>query len=181
MLLLLLLCFVFFSLTFIHFWKRETEHKWGRAEREGVTESKAYSRLRAVGIEPDAGLEPTNHEIMTWAQGGRLTNWATQAPLEMHPSWSEVRVCYLSSSAVLWNWCTALSSVFLSVKWTHLHHADIQWDEERIGSTGQVSITPIIAACSQNVFLLSRWFIPHFCCVMHMYLLTHHRKNMQDD
>ena len=43
----------------------ETEHKWGRAEREGVTESKAYSRLQAVGIEPDAGLEPTNHEIMT--------------------------------------------------------------------------------------------------------------------
>ena len=35
------------------------------AEREGDTESKAGSRLRAVGTEPDVGLEPTNCEIMT--------------------------------------------------------------------------------------------------------------------
>ena len=37
----------------------------GGAEREGVTESEAGSRLRAVSAEPDAGLEPTNREIMT--------------------------------------------------------------------------------------------------------------------
>ena len=37
----------------------------GGAEREGDTESKASSRLRAVSIEPDVGLEPTNREIMT--------------------------------------------------------------------------------------------------------------------
>ena len=36
-----------------------------RAEREGDTESKAGSRLRAVVTEPDMGLEPRNHEIMT--------------------------------------------------------------------------------------------------------------------
>ena len=35
------------------------------AEREGDTESEAGSRLRAVGPEPDAGLEPTNREILT--------------------------------------------------------------------------------------------------------------------
>ena len=35
------------------------------AEREGDTESEAVSRLQAVGTEPDVGLEPTNHEIMT--------------------------------------------------------------------------------------------------------------------
>ena len=35
------------------------------AEREGGTESKAGSRLQAVSTEPDVGLEPTNHEIMT--------------------------------------------------------------------------------------------------------------------
>ena len=35
------------------------------AEREGDTESKAGSRLRAVSTEPDAGLELTNREIMT--------------------------------------------------------------------------------------------------------------------
>ena len=35
------------------------------AEREGDTESEAGSRLRAVGTEPDAGLEPTNREMVT--------------------------------------------------------------------------------------------------------------------
>ena len=37
----------------------------GRREREGDTESEAGSRLRAVSTEPHAGLELTNHEIMT--------------------------------------------------------------------------------------------------------------------
>ena len=37
----------------------------GWAEREGDTESEAGSRLPAVSTEPDTGLEPTNHEIMT--------------------------------------------------------------------------------------------------------------------
>ena len=37
----------------------------GRAEREGVTESEAGSRLRAVSTEPDAGLELTEYKIMT--------------------------------------------------------------------------------------------------------------------
>ena len=32
----------------------------GRTEREADTESEAGSRLRAVTIEPDVGLEPTN-------------------------------------------------------------------------------------------------------------------------
>ena len=35
------------------------------AEREGDTECEEGSRLRAVSTEPDVGLEPTNHEIMT--------------------------------------------------------------------------------------------------------------------
>ena len=36
----------------------------GGAGREGDTESEASSRLRAVGTEPDSGLELTNREIM---------------------------------------------------------------------------------------------------------------------
>ena len=52
----------------------------GGAEREGDTESEAGSWFWAVSIEPDAGLEPTNHDIMTWTEFGRLTDWATQAP-----------------------------------------------------------------------------------------------------
>ena len=37
----------------------------GGTEREGDTESEAGPRLRAVSTEPDAGLEPTNCELMT--------------------------------------------------------------------------------------------------------------------
>ena len=51
--------------------KTETECEWVRGrerEREGDTESEAGSRLRTVSTEPDAGLEPTNCEIMTWAE-----------------------------------------------------------------------------------------------------------------
>ena len=45
---------------------RGEEGKRGRGEeREGNTESEAGSRLRAVSTEPDAGLKPTNREIMT--------------------------------------------------------------------------------------------------------------------
>ena len=53
---------------FIYFWERERERQsvsGGGAEQEGSTESKAGSRLPAVSTEPDAGLEPTNHEVMT--------------------------------------------------------------------------------------------------------------------
>ena len=45
----------------------------GGAEREGDTEYEAGSRLRAVSTEPDAGLKPTDLEIMTWAEVGRST------------------------------------------------------------------------------------------------------------
>ena len=52
----------------------------GGAERGEDTEYEAGSRLWAVSTEPDAGLELTDREIMTWAEVGRLTDWATQAP-----------------------------------------------------------------------------------------------------
>ena len=43
--------------------ERESASRGG-AEGEGGTEFKAGSRLRAVSTEPDAGLEPTNREIV---------------------------------------------------------------------------------------------------------------------
>ena len=49
-------------------------------QREGDTESETGSRLWAVSTEPDTGLELRDREIMTWAEVGRLTDWATQAP-----------------------------------------------------------------------------------------------------
>ena len=66
---------------FIYFWDRERQSmNRGGAEREGDTESETGSRLWAVSTEPDAGLKLTDHEIMTWAEVGRLTDRATQEP-----------------------------------------------------------------------------------------------------
>ena len=65
---------------FIYFWGGRGAER----EREGATESEAGSRLRAVSAEPDAGLKVTDREIMTWAEVGRLTDWATQAPLSAY-------------------------------------------------------------------------------------------------
>ena len=56
----------------------------GGAERETHTESEAGSMLQAVGTEPYPGLELTSYEIMTWAEVGRSTDWATQVPLNIH-------------------------------------------------------------------------------------------------
>ena len=73
---------------FIYLWERERERErerevWaGEGQKEGDTESEADSRLQAVITEPDAGLELTDREIMTWAEVGHSTNWATQAPQE---------------------------------------------------------------------------------------------------
>ena len=54
----------------------------GRTETEGDTESEVGSRLWAVSTERDVGLELMDHEIMTWAEVRRSTDWATQAPLQ---------------------------------------------------------------------------------------------------
>ena len=78
----MLIVFINFFKRFIHFSEAERQSvSGGGAEREGDTESKTGSRLWAVSTEPDAGLKLTDHEIMTWAEVGRLTDWATQAPL----------------------------------------------------------------------------------------------------
>ena len=67
----------FFSLMFI--FERETHRTGaGKEQREGDTEFQVGSRLWAVSTEPDVGLELTNCEIMTWAEVGRSTDWATQ-------------------------------------------------------------------------------------------------------
>ena len=75
----------FFFLIFFYFWERNTEREWGRG-RKGDTELEAGSILWAVSTEPNKGLEPTNSEIMTWAEAGGLTNWATQVPLWLFSS-----------------------------------------------------------------------------------------------
>ena len=76
-----LFCFLkkFFN---VYFWDRERQSmNGGGSEREGDTESETGSTLWVVSTEPDAGFELTHCEIRTWAEVGRLTDWATQAPL----------------------------------------------------------------------------------------------------
>ena len=63
----------------IYFWDRERQSmNGGGAEREGDTESEAGSGLWAVCTEPDAGVDPTNREIMTWTEVRCPADWATQ-------------------------------------------------------------------------------------------------------
>ena len=71
---------IFFNVLFI--FETGRDRAWtGEGQREGGTESETGSRLWAVSTEPDAELELTDREIMTWADVGRLTDRATQAPL----------------------------------------------------------------------------------------------------
>ena len=53
---------------FIYLFLTETETTQAgeeQREKEGDTESEAGFRLRAVSAEPDAGLDPMNHVVMT--------------------------------------------------------------------------------------------------------------------
>ena len=67
----------FFFFMFIYFWERE--HESGRGRERG--RQRILSRLHAVSSQTQAGLEPMNPEIKTWAEAGSSTDWATQVPL----------------------------------------------------------------------------------------------------
>ena len=75
---------------FIYLWETQREHEQGRGRERGRQESEAGSRLWVVSTEPDAGLELTNREIMTRAEVGRLTDWATLAP------WFFFLICFFA-------------------------------------------------------------------------------------
>ena len=53
------------------------EKKWGRGREKG--RQRIWSRLCTDSRKLNVGLEPTNREIMTWAEVRHLTYWATQA------------------------------------------------------------------------------------------------------
>ena len=66
---MVLVAFIYFFLIFFNVYlflrQRETEQNGAGSEREGDTESETGYRLRALSTEPHAGLELTDHEIMT--------------------------------------------------------------------------------------------------------------------
>ena len=81
------------------------------AEGEGHTESEAGSRPRAVSIEPHTRLEPTNYEIMTWAEVRCSTDWVAQAPLTraFYPFPHHTRVILVTPK--YWHACSPLLSL----------------------------------------------------------------------
>ena len=66
------------------FWR---DRQGTMGEEEADAESEAGSRLWAVSTKLDAGLELKDHEIMTWAQVGLLTE-PPRSPLDFLKAWS---------------------------------------------------------------------------------------------
>ena len=83
--LFLFVCLFCFVLMFIYFWHREWER--GREREQGRSREKGrqrtQSRLCTESREPNMGLKLVNHEIMTWAEVGHLTDSATQVLLTL--------------------------------------------------------------------------------------------------
>ena len=82
--------------------ERDRDRAWaGQGQRESETQNQKQapgSRLQAVSIEPDVGLELSNGEIVTWAQIRCSTDWATQVPLlvlffKLKHSWHTMLTC----------------------------------------------------------------------------------------
>ena len=88
----------------------------GGAER-GNTESEAGSRLPSVSTEPNGGLEPTKHEIITWAEVRRLTDWATKVPAPSLGSFNEN-----SLYGSYWSEFSWISLHWRSLLWINICH-----------------------------------------------------------
>ena len=74
--------FIFFFYVYLFLGQRETEHEQGRGrEKEGDTELETGSRLRAISPEPDARLEPTDREIVTWLKSDAQPTAPPRRPL----------------------------------------------------------------------------------------------------
>ena len=61
--------------------RESTSAQAGEGQREGDTESETGSRLRAVSTEPDAGLELTDCEIVTWLKSDASPTGPPRRPL----------------------------------------------------------------------------------------------------
>ena len=94
----------FLNLLFIYFWRGGEG-----AEREGDTESETGSRFWAVSTELEVGLELTSQEIMTWAEVGRSTDWATQVPQHKPFKVVEDKYFWKASVTVVLNWVSFFS------------------------------------------------------------------------
>ena len=72
--------FIFYLTSFsVYLFLRERDRVWvGEVQREKKTQNLNQAPgSELVSTEPKTELKPTNHEIMTWAKAGCLTDWAT--------------------------------------------------------------------------------------------------------
>ena len=85
---------IFFNIYLLLRDRNRQSMSMGGPETGRDAESEAGSRLGAVSTGPDVGLELMNREIMTWAEVGHLTNWATPVPLDLF-EFNQIRVCWV--------------------------------------------------------------------------------------
>ena len=70
-------------LLFVHFFRERDRAQVGVGQRERETQNPKQAPGSELSAQsPMQGLNP-HCEIMTWAEVGRLTDWATQVPLVM--------------------------------------------------------------------------------------------------
>ena len=55
--------FLKYFLSLLIYFEREREREQGRGRERGI--ERIPSRLRTISMEPDVGLKPTNHEMVT--------------------------------------------------------------------------------------------------------------------
>ena len=68
--------------------EREWEHEWRRGRERG--RQKILRRICTVSAESDAGFEPMNHEIMTWAKiKSPMLNWWSHSGAPPYSFWNE--------------------------------------------------------------------------------------------
>ena len=100
--------FLMFIYLFLRGRETETEYEQGQGkgrEKGRNTELKVGSRLHAVSTETDVGLEFMNCEIMTWAEVGCLTDWATQAPYSLVFFYSSFSCPWTGAGPGWGKWC----------------------------------------------------------------------------
>ena len=138
-------------LTFERETDTETGCAWGRGrEREGDTESEAASRLRAVSTEPDAGLEPTNHQIVIEPKS-QMDRSSTL--LVRHTSLPVLMTPFLCAHLTP---CTSNTNVHEapvrpSLRENHFRHPGERW-------SGQAGAgTPGIKGCVSQDLSIQRW------------------------
>ena len=61
--------------------ERERDREWMEEGQREIQNPRQAPGSELAAQEPNAGLEPTDQEIMIWAKIGHLTDWSTQVPL----------------------------------------------------------------------------------------------------